>query len=90
MAYLVSRQFLDEGGGPLSKMAKDDKAKYEQLKEQLAEFDELKPDPLPSLMTACDFHGTPSPTILPDGTGTDAGPARLSRRAGRGSPGRAD
>lgn len=69
MAYLISRQFLDEGGGPLSKMAKDDKAQYELLKKRLAEFDELKPDPLPSLMTACDFHGTASPTVLPDGTG---------------------
>ena len=32
MAYLVSRQFLEEGGGPLKSMNKADKAKHEALK----------------------------------------------------------
>lgn len=66
MSYLVERQFEEEGGGPLKSMKKEDKAKYEELKKQLAEFDHLKPQPLPPLMTAADFPGPISPTVIPD------------------------
>ena len=66
MAYLVSRQFLEEGGGPLKSLKAADKETYEKLQAELAEFDPLKPDPLPSLMTATDFAGPISPTIIPD------------------------
>ncbi|WP_164100814.1 PSD1 and planctomycete cytochrome C domain-containing protein [Candidatus Laterigemmans baculatus] len=66
MAYLIGRQFEEEGGGPLKSMKKEDKARYEELKKQLAEFDHLKPEPLPGLMTVADFPGTLSPTLIPD------------------------
>lgn len=66
MAYLVGRQFEEEGGGPLKSMKKEDKERYEELKTQLAEFDHLKPKPLPELMTVADFPGTLSPTLIPD------------------------
>lgn len=66
MAYLVSRQFEEEGGGPLKSIKKEDKERYDDLLEELAKFDELKPEPLPPLMTATDFEGTPSPTVIPD------------------------
>ncbi len=66
MAYLVSRQFLEEGGGPLKNMTKEDKATHEALKKELVAFDHLKPPPLPSLMAASDFEGSLSPTIIPD------------------------
>ena len=66
IAYLVARQFLEEGGGPLKNMSKEDKAKYEALKKELAQFDHLKPAPLPTLMAASDFEGSLSPTTIPD------------------------
>ncbi len=66
MDYLISRQFWDEGGGPLRSMSKEDKARHEELKTKLAEFDDLKPDDLPGLMTVTDFDGEISPTVIPD------------------------
>ena len=66
MAYLISRQFLEEGGGPLKSMSKEDRAKYDTLKKELAKFDQLKPKPLPRVMTAKDFAGELSPTTIPD------------------------
>ncbi len=66
MAYLVSRQFEEEGDGPLKSITKEDKTTYEALKKELAEFDHLKPQPLPALMTVADFEGPVSPTVIPD------------------------
>jgi cytochrome c553 len=66
MAYLVSRQFLEEGGGPLSGMKKEDKEQYEALQKQLAAFDHLRPPPLEPVMTVTDFSGQPAPTCIPD------------------------
>lgn len=66
MAYLISRQFLEEGGGPLKSLNKADKAKYDALEKELAAFDHLKPKPLPQVMTVSDFPGTTSPTLIPD------------------------
>ncbi len=66
MAYLVSRQFLDEGGGPFKSMKKDDKAKLDALETQLAAYDELRPVPLASVATVSDFRGPLSPTVIPD------------------------
>ncbi|GIW99585.1 MAG: cytochrome c [Pirellulaceae bacterium] len=66
MAYLVERQFEEEGGGPLKSMSKEDKAKYEQLQQELAKFNHLKPSPLPPLMTVSDFEGILTPTTIPD------------------------
>lgn len=69
MAYLITRQFYEEGGGPLSELkSKEDKEKHEALKKELAAFDNIKPKPLPDLMTATDFSGTPAATVIPDST----------------------
>ncbi|MDA1049628.1 MAG: PSD1 and planctomycete cytochrome C domain-containing protein [Planctomycetota bacterium] len=68
MAYLVTRQFEEEAGGPLKDIKKEDKEKLDALNEQLAMFDNLKPATLPLLMTATDFEGAPSPTLIPDST----------------------
>jgi cytochrome c553 len=72
MAYLVSRQFLEEGGGPLKNITKEDKVIHESLKKELAEYDHLKPKPLPSVMSATDFEGTLSPTLIPDDPKSEA------------------
>ena len=66
MAYLVSRQYMDEGGGPLKGMKKEDTEKHEALLKELAKFDHLKPPPLPEAMTVTDFEGTIAPTFNPD------------------------
>lgn len=66
MAYLVARQFEEEGGGPLKNMKKEDEATYESLKKSLATYDKLKPKPLPPVMTATAFDGTHSPTVIPE------------------------
>jgi Protein of unknown function (DUF1553)/Protein of unknown function (DUF1549)/Planctomycete cytochrome C len=66
MAYLISRQFYDEAGGPLKTMKKEDKAKYDALNKELATFDDIKPKALPKLTTATDFAGTPAVTVIPD------------------------
>ncbi len=68
MAYLVSRQFEEEGGGPLKSMKKEDKAKYEALQKELAAFDDIKPKPLGEVMTVTDFAGEISPTVIPGGS----------------------
>ena len=65
MAYLVSRQFIEEGGGPLKDISKEDKEKHEVLLKELAAFDNLKPVPLPALMTVTDFSGRIAPTVIP-------------------------
>jgi cytochrome c553 len=66
MAYLVSRQFQEEGGGPQKGIKKEDAARLATLEEQLAAFDELKPAPLPPLMTATDFAGPITATTIPE------------------------
>ncbi len=66
MAYLVSRQFAEESGGPLKSVKKADKAKYEELKKELAKFKSTKPRPLPKLMAATDFNGQPTATKIQD------------------------
>ena len=66
MSYLVSRQFEEEGGGPLRGMKQADKEKLAALKKELAAFDEQKPQPLPAVMAATDFAGEPAATTIPD------------------------
>jgi mono/diheme cytochrome c family protein len=66
MAYLVSRQFIEEGGGPLKSVKKEDQARLDQLEAQLAAWDELKPPPLPNVMTVANHSGAYTPTIIPD------------------------
>lgn len=66
MAYLVSRQFEEEGGGPLKSMSAEDKKQLEELNKQLAAFDDIKPRPLPAVMTVTDFQGQPASTLIPE------------------------
>lgn len=66
MAYLVSRQYLEEGGGPFKSLAKADAATRDKLLAELAQFDAIKPKPLPPLMTVTDFDGMISPTFIPE------------------------
>ncbi|MEE3373068.1 MAG: PSD1 and planctomycete cytochrome C domain-containing protein [Planctomycetota bacterium] len=66
MAYLVSRQFLEEGGGPLKNISPKDKAAHEELAKQLAAYDHLKPVALPKRMTVTDFPGVLTPTLIPE------------------------
>ncbi|MCA9066798.1 MAG: DUF1553 domain-containing protein, partial [Planctomycetaceae bacterium] len=66
MTYLISRQFEEEGGGPLKSMKKDDKEKYDALAKQLEEFADRKPAPLASVMTVTDHAGAVTPTLIPD------------------------
>ena len=86
MAYLVSRQFLEEGGGPFKSLSKKDKAQREALEKELAAFDQIKPRPLPALMTASDWPGTVTPTVLPDRADQQAiSPGYLAVLSGEGS-----
>ena len=79
MAYLVSRQFIEEAGGPLKTITKEDKEKHEALLKELAAFDHLKPEPLPELMTVTDFSGRIAPTVIPgDPEGQSIEPGFLS------------
>jgi hypothetical protein len=66
MAYLIERQFEEEGAAPLQSMNKEDKQRYEALQKELVQFDHLKPQPLPPLMAVADFRGRISPTVIPD------------------------
>ncbi|MCB9782738.1 MAG: DUF1549 domain-containing protein [Candidatus Omnitrophica bacterium] len=65
MAYLIERQFYEEGTPALKKMTEEDQKKLEGLEKQLSEFDHLKPPPLPEVMSVRDFSGEISPTIIP-------------------------
>ncbi len=79
MAYLVARQFYEEGGGPLSGMSKEDKAKMEEINKRLATFDSMKPAPLPEVMSVADFDGALSPTTIPsDPSATPIAPQFLA------------
>lgn len=65
MAYLVARQCVEEGGGPLSAMTREDKEALAALETGLAAHDVLKPPPLPTVMTVSDHPGALSPTVTP-------------------------
>ena len=68
MAYFIGRQFYEEGGGPLNSMKAGDKVAHESLTRELAAFDSLKPDPLPTLMSATNFQGELAGTTIPGRT----------------------
>ena len=57
-----------------------DQERYEELKKQLAEFDSLKPTPLPMAMAVADIGRDAPPTHLLDGGELEA--ARSRGRAG--------
>lgn len=76
MAYLVRRQFTDEGGGPLSKISKADRKRLDELEAKLAEFDSIKPKSPPKVMSVMQFAGHHSPTVIP---GKEAEPIEPGR-----------
>jgi mono/diheme cytochrome c family protein len=90
MCYLVERQVFEEQGGPFASITEDEKTKLAALQMQLAEFDSVKPKPLPAVMAVCDFTGPISPTAIQGHP--DAPPAQprflcaLSREAGGDIP----
>ncbi len=65
MAYLVERQFYEEGTPALKTMSEEDKVTLEALEARLAEYDAVKPKPLPEAMVVRDFAGEAAPTRIP-------------------------
>ena len=79
MAYLIGRQFYEEGVPALKAMSKPHKAQDALLQELLAEYNTVKPAPLPAAMSVKDYPGTPSPTIIPgDESNTPIAPGFLT------------
>ncbi|MEO1615738.1 MAG: DUF1553 domain-containing protein, partial [Planctomycetota bacterium] len=67
LAYLIYRQVLAEYERLDSHIKGDEKEQLVKLRRQLAEFDTIKPAPLPMGMTVTDVASTSSPTLLPKG-----------------------
>lgn len=67
LVRLAGRQVIDEGGKVdfPKKLKGDEKTKWEGLKQQLAEHDNLKPQPLPEAMTISDVGPVVSPVSIP-------------------------
>jgi hypothetical protein len=65
MAYLVERQFAEEGDDPLKQMTGAQQKEYQALQQALAEYDSLKPAALPHLLTVANSQGPASPTVVP-------------------------
>ena len=65
MAYLIQRQFTEEGLDPLDKMTKAHQKQHQALLKALAEFESLKPQSLSPLMTVANCQGKATPTIVP-------------------------
>ena len=66
IARLVWLQVIGTEGQNASKLSKEDQARWESLQEELAEFADLKPEPLPSGMTVADT-GPVAPVVFIDG-----------------------
>jgi hypothetical protein len=65
MAYLIQRQFIEEGMDPLKKMAKAHQKQHQALLKALSEFESLKPQPLSPLMSVANSQGRATPTVVP-------------------------
>ncbi len=65
MVYLIERQFEEEGTPALKSLSEEDKKQLEALEARLAEFNHLKLEPLPVVMSITDFDGSISPTTIP-------------------------
>lgn len=48
------------------KLKEEDQKKVDELTSQLAEFDHLKPAPIPVSLTVTDAGASPAPTVIPD------------------------
>ena len=62
LAYQMMRYIRPKLAGLAKQLKGEDKARYESLKKQLADFDHLKPEPLPVAMTVSDAAGDPPTT----------------------------
>jgi hypothetical protein len=62
--WRLDRKFEEDAEGKLSP---PDRARYDELKERLAQFDSIKPDPLPTAMSVEDIGPEAPPTHLLDG-----------------------
>ena len=67
LVRLAARQVIEEGGKVdfPKKLKGDEKTKWETLKKQLAEFDNIKPPPLPEAMTISDVGPAVPPVTIP-------------------------
>ncbi len=66
IAHLVYLQVLEEHNKVATKFSEEQKAQWESLRSQLAEFDHLKPAPLPTSPVVTDVADTASPIFIPD------------------------
>ncbi len=62
--WRLDREFTEKEGENVKKLSAQDQAKLAELKAKLAEFDSLKPAPLPTAMAVEDVSGTAPPTHL--------------------------
>jgi hypothetical protein len=75
--YLVARQVIDEQEKP--KVSAEDKKRLSELAKQLAAFNHLKPDPVPTAFTVTDVGPTAPPTRIPgDRSGHEIAPGFLT------------
>jgi len=65
LAHLVDRQVVDKLTTLATKFRGSEKKKWERLTEQLKEFDDLKPAPLPTGLTVRDYESSAPPTYIP-------------------------
>ncbi len=62
LAFQMMRYIRPKLGGLADNLKGDQKERYESLEKQLADFDHLKPAPLPTAMTVIDAAGPAPPT----------------------------
>lgn len=67
LVRLAARQVIEEGGRVdfAKKLTGEEKEKWEKLRKELAEFDTLKPAPLPEAMMVSDVGSVPPPVTIP-------------------------
>ncbi len=66
LGYLTERQFEYTRDEMAKALKGDDRKRWDELQKQLAQYDKIKPEPTPHVMTAGDVGPTPPPTIIPD------------------------
>ncbi len=72
IAELAYRQVTYEFDRIDAKLKGDAKEKVIALRKKLAEFDKLRPEPLPSVLTATDVGPVAPPTVVPKGSKPEA------------------
>jgi hypothetical protein len=64
-SQLAMRQAYDTTENPVAKVGAADKEKHAELKQELAAYDSIKPEPLPCALTATDVGPAAPPTFVP-------------------------